>query len=101
MKSLKLADSLLIRKVKLLEYSLSEIQSTLNGKVTGGFSASLNYFLADATELKDNISIESFPLAVSWDNGLGKYYDDPVYQCPPPAAAPVLLPEKEPVVKLG
>jgi len=62
----------------LTQYSLSEIQSTLNGKVTGGFSASLNYFLADATELKDNISIESFPLAVSWDNGLGKYYDDPV-----------------------
>lgn len=64
----------------LTQYALSEIQSTLNGKVTGGFSASLNYFLADATDLKDNISIEAFPIAVSWDNGLGKYYDQPANQ---------------------
>jgi len=61
----------------LTKYDLSEIQNTLNSRVTGGFSASLNYFLADATELKDDISIESFPLAVTWDNGLGKYYDEP------------------------
>lgn len=61
----------------LTQYKLSEIQDTINNKVSGLFSASINYYIAEATELKENISLEAWPASVSWDNGLGKYHDTP------------------------
>ena len=62
----------------LVQYKTSEIQSSLNSIVGNSFSASLNYYLAEATELPEEVNLEVYPLAESWDNGLGKYHDMPV-----------------------
>lgn len=41
-------------------------------------SASLNYFLAEASNLPVSYSIECYPVAQGWDNGKGKYGDIPI-----------------------
>ena len=62
----------------LTQYKLSEIQDVLNNRVSGGFSASLNYKLAEASELFESYSLEVYPIAQSWENGVGKHNDNPV-----------------------
>ncbi len=41
-------------------------------------SASINLFLAEASELPVNFSIQCFPSSKDWDNGIGKFGDSPV-----------------------
>ncbi len=61
----------------LVKYSTTEIQSTLNNVVDSSFSASINYSIADASELRDNVFIYAWPLAESFTKGVGKISDTP------------------------
>ena len=61
----------------LVKFNLTEIQSTLNDKANSSFSASINYKIAEATELPESVKIEAWPLAQSWTGGTGKIADEP------------------------
>ena len=65
----------------LIKFNTAEIQSTLNTKVGANpFSSSLHLYLASAYELPAGYTLECFPIAESWVNGVGKYGDIPVNQ---------------------
>ena len=61
----------------LLQFKTTEIQDTINNKVSGPISASLNLKLANASELPKSITLSAFPISSSWENGLGKGDDEP------------------------
>ena len=62
----------------LVKFKNTEIQSTLNNIADISFSASLNYSIADATELAESVPIYAWPLAESFTKGVGKIDDTPV-----------------------
>jgi hypothetical protein len=63
----------------LIKFSDTDIQSTVNDKINGNdFSASIHLYLASAYELPHSYSLECYPVAESWINGVGKYGDIPV-----------------------
>lgn len=63
----------------LTRFNLSDIQNTIQTYFPNSpISASLNYFLAEASTLPTSYSIECFPLAQGWENGKGKSGDIPV-----------------------
>lgn len=62
----------------LTQFNNKDIQSTLNSKVTGDFSASLHMYLANASEIPTSYSIYSYFVSQSWSNGTGKIDDVPV-----------------------
>ena len=62
----------------LTQYSIADIQSTINTKVTGDFSASLHMYLANASEIPTSFTIYSYFISQSWSNGTGKLDDIPV-----------------------
>ena len=61
----------------LVKFKDTEVTSTLTNIVSSGFSASINYTLADATELPETLSINAWPLAESFTKGIGKIEDTP------------------------
>lgn len=61
----------------LVKFKDSEIQSTLNDLVSNSFSASINYSIAEATELPETIEVYAWPLAESFTKGVGKINDVP------------------------
>lgn len=62
----------------LTQFSTSEIQDTINNKVSGSFSASLHYELASGFQIPFEYTMSAFPLAEQWTNGSGKFADTPV-----------------------
>ena len=64
-------------KRMLLQFYSSEISSTLEEKVTGGFSASLNLYIADASELPSEYTLYAYPISSSWTSGTGRLADSP------------------------
>jgi len=63
----------------LVQYSTSAIQDILTSKVgISSYSASINLYLADAYEIPVNYDIYAYPIYGSWDNGVGKFGDNPV-----------------------
>ena len=62
----------------LIQYSTSEIQDILTNKVSGSYSASLNLYLADAYEIPVNYTLYAYPIYGAWDNGVGKFGDNPI-----------------------
>ena len=64
----------------LVQFRQADITSSINDKVTGGFSASLHLSLASATEIPDTFKIYAYPISSSWINGTGKKNDNPVNQ---------------------
>ena len=62
----------------LTQFKTSEIQSTLNSKVTGAFSSSLHLYLATAGEIPTDYTIYAYPISQSWNNGTGKRDDKPL-----------------------
>lgn len=62
----------------LIQFATTEIQSSLNGSVDSAFSASLNFKVAEATDLPETVKVEAWPLAQSWTGGTGKINDQPV-----------------------
>ena len=65
-------------KRALLQFNTAEMNSTLNTKVTGLFSASIHLYIADASEIPSNYYLYAYPLSSSWVNGTGRIDDDPV-----------------------
>ena len=61
----------------LLKFNTGDIISTLNSKVTGQWSASLELKLANAGELPQSYTVEAYPISGSWINGTGKKDDAP------------------------
>ncbi len=57
----------------LIQFKQSEINDVLNDKVSGLFSASLNFYQTEHTELSIDQNLEVFSLSGSWNNGTGRY----------------------------
>jgi len=63
----------------LVQYSTSEIRDVISNKIgAGGYSASINLYLADAYEIPVNYDLYAYPVYGAWDNGVGKFGDIPV-----------------------
>jgi hypothetical protein len=63
----------------LVKFNTSDIQSVINSKIGSSiFTSSLHLSLASAYELPSSYSLECYPIADSWINGVGKYGDLPV-----------------------
>jgi len=61
----------------LVKFKHTEIVSTLDNIVGNAFSSSINYSLANATELAETVSVYAWPLAQSFTKGVGKIDDIP------------------------
>ena len=61
----------------LIQFRTLDIQSALNTKVVGSYSASLHLSLANATELPDSFNIHALPVSSSWETGFGQRVDNP------------------------
>lgn len=62
----------------LLQFNTDEITNTLENKVIGTYSASLNMYLATAGELPTSYTLYVYPVSQSWVNGTGKRDDQPI-----------------------
>lgn len=63
----------------VVKFNRNEILDVVNSKIgSSGISASLNYYLAEASELPVSYKVYSYPLAQDWDNGTGKFGDTPI-----------------------
>jgi hypothetical protein len=63
----------------LVKYNTSTIQDVLTDKIVGAtYSASLNFYLADAYEIPVDYSVYAYPISGDWDNGVGKFGDNPI-----------------------
>lgn len=62
----------------LIQFSTSDINSTIANKISGPFSASINYYLATANEIPTNFDIKAHPISASWTEGVGKSDDSPI-----------------------
>jgi hypothetical protein len=62
----------------LIQFKTDEIVNTLNTKVVGEFSASLNLYATEHSNLAINQILEVYPLAESWDNGTGRRANNPI-----------------------
>jgi hypothetical protein len=61
----------------LIQFKQSEINDVINNRVSGLFSASLNLYQTEHSELSINQNLEVFPLSGSWNNGTGRYANIP------------------------
>ena len=61
----------------LVKFKSTEVESTLDNIVASSFSASINYTIAEASELPSSLSIYAWPLAESFTKGVGKIEDTP------------------------
>lgn len=62
----------------LFKFSTQDIQDTINSKVgVNTFNANLHVSLATAYELPHSYSIDAYPVAEDWTNGVGKFGDTP------------------------
>ncbi len=61
----------------LLLFDTAELRAAVAG-LSGSVTASLRMFLASADNLAQTYTIEAYPVAQTWQNGLGKYADSPV-----------------------
>ena len=70
----------------LVKYSSTEIDNVINNEITldatGSMSASLKFYLAEASELPVEYTLNAYPIYIEgsgeWDNGTGKFGDLPV-----------------------
>lgn len=62
----------------VVKFNRQDILDTVNNKIgANGISASLNYYIAEASEVPVSYTVYSYPLAQDWDNGRGKFGDIP------------------------
>jgi len=62
----------------VVKFNQTEILDVVDNKIgANAISASLNYYLAEASELPVSYLVYSYPLAQDWDNGRGKFGDIP------------------------
>lgn len=61
----------------VIQFPQNQLESIINSKVTGSFSASLQMYLADAENVSDTYTVEVFPIYQEWSMGLGLYGQEP------------------------
>ena len=61
----------------LIKFRDRDINSAINTKVSGSYSASLKLYVASASELPVGFNIEAYPISSSWSQGTGKLQDSP------------------------
>ena len=61
----------------LIKFRDRDIDSAINTKVSGSYSASLRLYVASASELPVGFNIEAYPISSSWTQGTGKLQDKP------------------------
>ena len=62
----------------LIQFRDKDIDSTINTKVSGAYSASLHIQLASAAALPYVYKLETHPVSQSWMQGTGKFADKPL-----------------------
>jgi len=61
----------------LIKFPTSEITSVLENTVSGTFKSNLKLFIAKAGGLAQETTLECYPVSGSWENGTGKYLNNP------------------------
>jgi hypothetical protein len=62
----------------LVKYNTSELNNILNNTISGSsFAAYLKLFNAKTQGINREVTLEIYPVSGSWDNGTGKYLDNP------------------------
>jgi hypothetical protein len=61
----------------LIQFSTSDIQNVIDTKISGEFSASLEFLSTEHQELGFDQTLAVYPLSESWQNGRGKYLNYP------------------------
>lgn len=65
----------------LLKFNTSDIHAVVSSNIPSNqFSASLNLFLADASEIPVDFKIYCYSVSQSWEGGVGKFGDIPMDQ---------------------
>jgi len=63
----------------LVQFSSTDIADVITNKIGAStYSASLGLYLADAYQIPVNYILYAYPVYGAWDNGTGKYGDNPV-----------------------
>ena len=61
----------------LIKFKTTDIDNVINNKVSGDFSASLKLWATEHSNLSLDQHFEVYPLAEDWDNGTGRYNNNP------------------------
>ena len=62
----------------LIKFSNDDIENIVNNYIgTGSFDAYLKLYLANASQLPTDYTVESYPIYENWDMGTGKFGDSP------------------------
>lgn len=61
----------------LIKFKTTDIDNIINNKVSGNFSASLKLWATEHSNLSLDQHFEVYPLAEDWDNGTGRYNNNP------------------------
>ena len=65
----------------LIQFSSDEISDIINNKISGSqWQANLKCFIAEASGINSDTTIETFPISQSWGMGTGKYVYNPEVQ---------------------
>lgn len=78
-----LVDNLGVRRA-IIKFPTTIIENVINNlfdvnsRVSQSFSASLKLYLAEATSIPLDYSIECYPISSSWNIGTGKFLDNPI-----------------------
>lgn len=62
----------------LVKFDQSEIESVIDDKVSGSFSADFKTYIAQAQGIVEETIMELYPVSGSWNNGTGTYLDSPL-----------------------
>jgi hypothetical protein len=61
----------------LITFPISEIRDVINNEVTGAYKTYLKLFIANATSLPDNYTLDFYPVSQSWESGTGRFLYNP------------------------
>jgi hypothetical protein len=64
----------------LIKFSDSSINNLINSKISGSFDTYLKLYLANASKIPVDYTLECFPISGSWDMGTGRYNNNPETQ---------------------
>ena len=63
----------------LIKFADDDMSNVINNYIgTASYSSSLKLYLADASGLPTDYSIETFPISGTWDMGTGRFGDSPI-----------------------
>jgi hypothetical protein len=62
----------------ILSFDINELKTVINSKVTGDYESYLKLFIAEASEIPVEFTIEGYPVGQNWEEGTGKYGDTPI-----------------------